>query len=171
MKSRHTVFRIPALAALVAPFLSVPSAYALPSFARQTEQKCTACHVGGNWPQLTPWGRFFKLSGYTAGASLMHREGAGHVPLGVFGQAGLTWAAQPNNTQGQSVITHNGDPEVYQFTAEVATKLTNFLGSRCLLRIPGCQPVPGLEGRFRRGGRSGCPFLSLGRQRGLNRSR
>ena len=44
-----------------------PQVYALPSFARQTGQRCAACHVGGNWPQLTPWGRFFKLAGYTAG--------------------------------------------------------------------------------------------------------
>jgi len=36
-----------------------PDAQALPSFARQTGQRCSSCHVGGNWPQLTPWGRFF----------------------------------------------------------------------------------------------------------------
>jgi hypothetical protein len=84
--------------------------------------------VGGNWPQLTPWGRFFKLSGYTAGKPLIDKEGIHYVPFGVLGQAGLTWAAQPNNTQGQPVVTQNGSPEAYGFTGEVGTKLTDFMG-------------------------------------------
>ena len=123
-----TALRVPALAALFLSFYLPPQAYGLPSFARQTGQKCAACHVGGNWPQLTPWGRFFKLSGYTAGRNLVDKEGDYHLPLGVFGQAGVTWAAQPNDAHGQSLITHNEAPEAYQFTGEVATKLTNFLG-------------------------------------------
>ncbi len=105
-----------------------PRAHGLPSFARQTGQNCAACHVSGSWPQLTPWGRFFKLSGYTAGKQLVGKEGFHYVPLGVFGQAGLTWAAQPNDAQGQPVIAQNGSPEAYQFTGEVATKVTDFLG-------------------------------------------
>ncbi len=39
------------------------SAQALPSFARQTGQQCVACHNG--FPELTPYGRQFKLNGYT----------------------------------------------------------------------------------------------------------
>jgi len=35
---------------------------ALPSFARQTGQECAACHNG--FPELTPYGRLFKLNGY-----------------------------------------------------------------------------------------------------------
>jgi len=38
-------------------------ASALPSFARQTGQECAACHNG--FPELTPYGRLFKLNGYT----------------------------------------------------------------------------------------------------------
>jgi hypothetical protein len=105
-----------------------PRASALPSFARQTGQKCSACHVGGDWPQLTPWGRFFKLSGYTAGKSIVDKEGAMHLPVGLFGQAGLTWGAQPTDAQGQSIFSQNGSPQAYQFTGEVGTKITNFLG-------------------------------------------
>ncbi|MBI1285011.1 MAG: cytochrome C [Thiobacillus sp.] len=44
--------------------LSTP-AHALPSFARQTGEECTACHVGGYGPQLTLHGMKFKLGGYT----------------------------------------------------------------------------------------------------------
>ncbi len=36
---------------------------ALPSYARQTGQGCPACHT--NFPELTPFGRVFKLNGYT----------------------------------------------------------------------------------------------------------
>ena len=39
---------------------------AVPSFARQTGQPCAACHVGAFGPQLKPFGREFKLYGYTA---------------------------------------------------------------------------------------------------------
>jgi hypothetical protein len=106
----------------------LPNAYALPSFARQTGQRCAACHVVGNWPQLTPWGRFFKLAGYTAGKPLIDREGMHYVPVGILGQAGITWAAQPNNSQGQPVITQSGTPEAYGFTAELGTKLTDWAG-------------------------------------------
>jgi hypothetical protein len=38
-------------------------AEALPSYARQTGQECAACHNG--FPELTPYGRLFKLNGYT----------------------------------------------------------------------------------------------------------
>ena len=44
--------------------LAAPAA-AVPSFAVQTGQPCAACHVGGFGPQLTPFGRQFKISGYT----------------------------------------------------------------------------------------------------------
>ena len=42
-------------------------AYAVPSFATQTGQSCVACHAGGQFPELTPYGRLFKLTGYTMG--------------------------------------------------------------------------------------------------------
>ena len=58
-------FSIPvALAGLVvlAPMHSVQ---AVPAYADQTGLTCAACHVGGFGPQLTPYGREFKLNGYT----------------------------------------------------------------------------------------------------------
>jgi hypothetical protein len=42
-------------------------AQAVPSFARQTGMSCTACHTV--WPELTPFGRTFKLMGYTMSKS------------------------------------------------------------------------------------------------------
>ena len=43
-------------------------ASAVPSFARQTGQPCATCHNGA-FPQLTAYGRQFKLNGYTAGGT------------------------------------------------------------------------------------------------------
>ena len=40
-------------------------AQAVPAFAQQTGRNCAACHVGGFGPQLTQFGREFKLGGYT----------------------------------------------------------------------------------------------------------
>src|SRR5437763_11901325 len=40
-------------------------AAAVPAFAEQTGRNCAACHVGGFGPELTPFGREFKLGGYT----------------------------------------------------------------------------------------------------------
>ena len=41
------------------------SGEAIPNFAAQTGQPCTACHIGAYGPQLTPLGRAFKIGGYT----------------------------------------------------------------------------------------------------------
>lgn len=41
---------------------------ALPSFARQTGQACGTCHT--DFPFLTPFGRRFKLLGYTVGGGM-----------------------------------------------------------------------------------------------------
>ena len=46
-------------------FGTIPPANALPSYARQTGQPCGTCHT--DFPGLTPYGRLFKLGGYTAG--------------------------------------------------------------------------------------------------------
>ena len=54
------------LASVVLAGAALP-AEALPLFARQTGQNCVACHAGGQFPELTPYGRMFKLTGYTIG--------------------------------------------------------------------------------------------------------
>jgi len=57
-----------AAAVVLAGFLIIvlaPPAEALPSFARQTGQPCGACHT--DFAGLTPYGRRFKIGGYTYG--------------------------------------------------------------------------------------------------------
>ncbi len=48
-----------------AAFLPALPAHAIPLYARQTGQQCAACHIV--FPELTPYGRLFKLNGYTFG--------------------------------------------------------------------------------------------------------
>lgn len=52
---------------LLASLAAASATQALPSFARQTGTECSACHIGGVGPHLTPHGIQFKLSGYTDG--------------------------------------------------------------------------------------------------------
>jgi hypothetical protein len=53
--------------ALAGPVLWSSPAAALPSFAQQTGEPCSQCHVGAYGPQLKPYGRDFKLFGYVSG--------------------------------------------------------------------------------------------------------
>ena len=62
--ARYRFRALTLLSAFFAMFGS-PDARALPSFAQQTGQPCQTCHVAGFGPQLTPFGRAFKLGGYT----------------------------------------------------------------------------------------------------------
>lgn len=55
-------------AAAASVMLSQPeTADAVPAFARQTGYYCSTCHTAQ--PELTPFGRQFKLNGYTAGGT------------------------------------------------------------------------------------------------------
>lgn len=51
----------------VASLFTSQSAFAIPSMARQTGAACSACHTNSFGPNLTPYGREFKISGYTWG--------------------------------------------------------------------------------------------------------
>ena len=64
MPSLFAVVQSAAVIVAATVSLSLP-AQSLPSFARQTGQPCGTCHT--DYPGLTPYGRLFKLNGYTAG--------------------------------------------------------------------------------------------------------
>src|SRR5690242_5598859 len=72
-------------AGLTVLVLAAAPARAVPSFALQTGQECAACHVGAFGPQLTPYGREFKLEGYVESA----RSGF-HLPLAAMAIGSFT---------------------------------------------------------------------------------
>ncbi len=72
------LFGVLSMLGMVATLLPL-EASALPAFARQTGQNCVACHAGGQYPELTPYGRMFKMTGYTIGERT--------IPISVMGLA------------------------------------------------------------------------------------
>jgi hypothetical protein len=64
-------------------------AEAVPAYARQTGQNCVACHAGGQFPELTTFGRQFKLGGYALGTH--------QIPLSVMGIASYTKSRNPSS--------------------------------------------------------------------------
>src|ERR1700688_5229436 len=77
--------RWPALAVAISGWMvAAPHAQAIPAFAAQTREPCSACHIG--FPQLTPYGRLFKLEGYVAGGST-----PGYQNFAAMLQAGFTY--------------------------------------------------------------------------------
>lgn len=98
-------------------------ASALPLFARQTGQNCLSCHAGGQFPELTPYGRKFKLTGYTMGERAL-------VPLAVMGVAS---SAKVASTAGSSDVEgdypHNGRFEITTGSVFCCGKVTDNIGT------------------------------------------
>ncbi|MGV8964393.1 MAG: hypothetical protein ACOH2V_13575 [Candidatus Saccharimonadaceae bacterium] len=73
------------------------SAWAIPSFARQTGLKCNECHTV--FPELTPFGRLFKFGGYVLSKSGKSYESfpplAAMAQVSYSGQKGLTPGIAP----------------------------------------------------------------------------
>jgi hypothetical protein len=98
--------------ALVLVILRIGPAHAVPSFAEQTGQPCASCHVGAFGPQLTKYGRDFKLNGYVAS------DGKNHFPpLAVTTQLSFTHtdAAQPGPAAPHFAPNDNVAPDQTSF--------------------------------------------------------
>jgi hypothetical protein len=97
------------------------SAQALPAFARQTGQNCVACHAGGQFPELTPYGRAFKLTGYTIGQRT--------VPLSVMGVIGYAKVRNTSKSDNPSEdFQKNGAPLFASGSLFIAGKVTDNIG-------------------------------------------
>jgi hypothetical protein len=83
--------------------LTSPEAKAMPSFARQTGQACSACHTQSFGPNLTPFGRNFKLGGYTMGGG--SGAAAKLPPLSGMIQGSFT------NTQKDQTVQSQDQPD------------------------------------------------------------
>jgi hypothetical protein len=97
-------------------------AAAVPSFARQTGQPCAACHTA--FPELTPFGRRFKLSGYTL-------EGGDSKipPLAAMLMPGYTHTRAAQDTPPAPGLRTNDNVAVQQATALYAGKIYGDLGA------------------------------------------
>jgi hypothetical protein len=101
-------------------------ALAVPSFAIQTGQPCAACHIGAFGPQLTPYGRDFKLHGYTAS------DGKDHgLPLAFTTQTSFTHTMQPQPGSAAPGFRDNDNFAVDQlslyYAGQIAPKIGGFI--------------------------------------------
>src|SRR5580692_480046 len=112
-------------AMFVVLFIQVPTASAIPSYARQTGFPCKSCHYMP--PELTPLGRAFKLNGYTmTGKPTVTSPGKGNTsglsilesfPLSVLFDASFTNLKSPQvvpQQTGPPLPSQNGSFEFPQ---------------------------------------------------------
>jgi len=116
---------LPLVAFLAAAVVTTP-AFAVPSFAIQTGQPCAACHIGAFGPQLTPYGRDFKLHGYTAS------DGKDHgLPLALTTQTSFTHTMQPQPGGAAPGFRDNDnfafDQLSLYYAGQIAPKLGGFI--------------------------------------------
>jgi hypothetical protein len=98
------------------------NASALPVFARQTGQNCVACHAGGQFPELTPYGRMFKMTGYTIGQRT--------VPFAVMAELGYSRVANTDkDPDPQQTFARNGSPVFNGASLFIAGKVTDNIGA------------------------------------------
>jgi hypothetical protein len=101
------------------------AARAIPVFARQTGQNCVACHAGGQFPELTPYGRIFKLTGYTLGERTM--------PLSAMVVASHTRSKNTDDTaqdgNPRADFPKDGNSIIAGGSLFLAGKITNNIGA------------------------------------------
>lgn len=122
-------FHLGALLAFVASVLSAtlllfPTASrAVPAFARQTHQPCAACHIGGFGPQLTAFGRQFKLLGYTLKVGNDTK-----VPLSLMLIESYTHTQKAQTSPPANNFSNNNNTELQQASLFIAGRISDHLG-------------------------------------------
>ena len=108
--------------AVLAIALLPADAQAIPAFNRQTGQNCVACHAGGQFPELTPYGRLFKLTGYTIGERTL--------PISAMAVASLSKVANKSKSDDPA-FDFQKDGKVLLATASLLLggKVTNNIGA------------------------------------------
>jgi hypothetical protein len=118
------------------------TAEAVPSFARQTGQPCATCHTA--FPELTPYGRAFKLGGYTAvgtrcgdmglGGSTKDGTGSGapketQIPIAVMVNPTFTHIQKDLPGKPAPFYTYNDNAQVQETSVFVAGQIYCNLGA------------------------------------------
>jgi hypothetical protein len=107
--------------------LGAHDAGALPLYARQTGQECAACHNG--FPELTPYGRLFKLNGYTFPGAVPGANGTAYVPpLSAMVLASFNHTQTSNQTP-LPYFSANDNPAIDQVSLFTGGKILDNLGA------------------------------------------
>ena len=139
--ARHTV--MPA-----STRLAIETARGVPSFSRQTGLACSACHY--QFPQLTPFGRLFKLNGYSLfGVKPIvepdKSKGAG-LNLIPFPPLSLMWMTSVTSLAKKLPATQNDATEFpQQFSLFLAGSLTPHLGALLQATYSGSSGTFGID--------------------------
>jgi len=106
-------------------------ASAVPAFTAKTNQPCAACHVGGFGPQLTPFGRKFKLDGYTMDA------GTNAFPVSAMAVSSFVTSAKAQDTPPAEHYTTNNNFSLDQVSLFVAGGIGDHFGGFVQLTYDG----------------------------------
>jgi hypothetical protein len=106
----------------LALFLAPSPAEALPLYARQTGYNCDQCHT--IFPALTPYGRRFKLNGYTQGGGSSDLP-----PLAVMVQTGFTETATPQPGGAAPHFAANDNLALQQISVFTGGRITDNVGA------------------------------------------
>lgn len=110
------------LAAALACLLIAGTAQAIPTFNRQTGQNCMACHAGGQFPELTPYGRLFKMTGYTIGERTL--------PISAMAVASISSVANRSKSDDPAAdFSKNGQPIFATASLFLGGKVTENIGA------------------------------------------
>ena len=120
----HMQSAVIAAIASLSLFAIAPSANATPAFAVQTSQPCTACHVGGYGPQLTPYGRDFKLYGYVADDGKKH-----FPPVAIMARETFTNTKDKQSTPPADHFGDNNNFAVGEVSLFYTGKITDNIGA------------------------------------------
>ncbi len=130
--SIRPLWAVAAVFAFASLFAAAP-AQAVPSFARQTGQPCAACHT--MFPELTPFGRRFKLSGYT-----MQGGDSTLPPVAAMLMPGFTQTQSKQDGPAAPGLKDNDNLATQQVTALYAGKIYGDLGA--FIQVSG-NPIDG----------------------------
>jgi hypothetical protein len=131
LRARLTLALLASAAATL--LLGARPAAALPAYARQTGQPCATCHTV--FPELTPFGRRFKIGGYTLQGG--NWQGP---PIAAFYQTGFTHTAASQDTPPAAGLRTNNNLTSQQISGFIAGRLYENLGS--FIQVTG-DPVHG----------------------------
>jgi hypothetical protein len=101
---------------------------AVPSFARQTGLSCMACHTV--WPQLTPFGRAFKLDGYTF--SKESESGRWYPPIAAMFQGSYTSLDENNGILTNGVAPFDDEEDSATDKANLPQQASLFYGGKII---------------------------------------